>query len=421
LRPFRFVHTADLHLDSPFIGLQAVSPPVASELREATFRTFDRIVDLCIERSADFLLVAGDIYDSRDQSLRAQLRFRDNLRRLCDSGIPTFIVHGNHDPLSGWSASLAWPEQVHIFGGREVTSAPVLRDGETIAHVYGMSYATQDVRTNLARMFRRDDDGPFALGLLHCNVGQDTGHEPYAPCALEDLKLSGMDYWALGHVHNHDILAHERPMVVYPGNPQGRNPRELGPRGCYVVDVDSRGDCGADFVPVDTIRWFRATVSIDELESDDALVSAVEGACLRMREQAEGRSALGRIGLIGRGPLYRSLARPGFVTELLERVRETEGSGDPFVWIERMEVDVRPPIDLQERRAGQDFVADFLGLVDDYRGDPQRIESLQAHLEPLFQSSRARRFLDAPTEEELRQWLEVAEAMCLDLLAAEGD
>lgn len=418
---FKFVHTADLHLDSPFVGLQEVDDRVASELREATFRTFDRIVDLCLERRADFLLVAGDIYDAGDRSLRAQLRFRDGLERLSDAGIASFVVHGNHDPLNRWSAKLEWPERAHIFGARGVTSVPVVRDGETIAHVYGISYATQDVRRNLATKFRRTDDGPFAIGLLHCNVGDDTGHDPYAPCTLEDLTQVGMDYWALGHVHNHRILSPEGPVVVYPGNPQGRNPRELGPRGCYVVEIDAGGHPTAEFVPMDTVRWFWESVSIEQLETDEALISAVEGACQRMREQAEGRPSLGRIGLTGRGPAHRSLVRPGFVTDLLESVRETQGREDPFVWVERLEVDTRPPIDLEERRSGQDFVADFLGLVDGYREDPKLVNSLRTHLKPLFLSQRAHRLLDAPTDQELREWLEAAETVCLDLLTAEDD
>jgi exonuclease SbcD len=418
---FRFVHTADLHLDSPFLGLQEVSPEVASVLREATFRAFDRIVDLCIETGADLLLVAGDVYDSGDRSLRAQLRFRDNLRRLAEEGIPAYVVHGNHDPLNRWSATLEWPEQAHIFGGNEVASLPVVRDGETIATVYGISYPTQDVRRNLARKFRRTDDAPFAIGLLHCNVGDDTGHEPYAPCTLDDLARAGMDYWALGHVHNHRILSDEKPAVVYPGNPQGRNPNELNSRGCYVVDVDAHGHPTPEFVPVDTIRWYWESVPVEGLESDDAVVEAATEACQRMRERAEGRPALGRIGFEGRGPAYRSLARPGFVTDLLDEVRETQGSEDPFVWIERLEVDARPPIDLEERRAGQDFVADFLSVVDDYREHPERIESLREHLEPLYLSQRARRFLDDPTKDQLQEWLEAAETVCLDLLVAEED
>lgn len=418
---FRFIHTADLHLDSPFVGLQAIDEHVARELREATFRTFDRIVDLCLERNADFLLVAGDIYDGRDPHLRAQLRFRDGLRRLSEAGISTFVVHGNHDPLDSWAATLKWPERVHVFGGEAVVVKPVVRDGETICHVYGISYPTQEVRRNLARKFRRGDRGPFAIGLLHCNVGTDTGHEPYAPCTIEDLTRAEMDYWALGHVHNHRVLSPEEPVIVYPGNPQGRTPQELGARGCYVVEVDETHGAIAEFVAVDSVRWLWESVPIEELETDEALLSAVERACQRMREDAEGRSVVGRISLIGRGLAHTSLTKPGFVIELVERIRETEGADDPFVWIERVEVDTRPHLDIEARRAGQDFVADLLNLIEGYRKDPERVQSLRDHLNPLFQSRRASRYLEAPSDEELKKWLEAAEVTCADLLTAEED
>lgn len=417
----RFVHTADLHLDSPFIGLQEIDERVARELREATFRAFDRIVDLCLDRHVDFLLVAGDIYDSQDRSLRAQLRFRDGLRRLSEAGVPTFIVHGNHDPLDRWAATLEWPERVHIFGGDAVETKPVVRNGETIAHVYGISYHTREVRDNLARKFRRSDADTFAIGLLHCNVGTDTGHEPYAPCDLEDLIQAGMDYWALGHVHNHRILSAEKPAIVYPGNPQGRNPRELGARGCYVVEVREDTSVIVQFVAVDSVRWLWESVSIEDIDTDDALISAVEQACQRMRDRADGRPVVGRITLAGRGPMDSSLARPGFVGELVERIRETEGADDPFVWIERVEVDTRPTLDLQARRDGQDFIADFLNLIDDYRNKSERLQTLRKHLEPLFLSRRAHQYLEAPTDEELKRWLETAEAMCTDLLIGEEE
>ncbi len=421
MKNFKFVHTADLHLDSPFLGLQQVSPHIADKLREATFQTFDRIVEFCLDTGVDFLLIAGDIYDSRDRSLRAQLRFRDSLKRLGDAQIPTFVVHGNHDPLNSWSATLEWPDQVHVFGGDEVSSVPVVRDGEILAHVYGICYPTQAVRKNLAGKFERTDDGPFAIGLLHCNVGDNKDHAPYAPCTLEDLTRTGIDYWALGHVHTQQVLSHKAPVVLYPGNPQGRNPRELGPRGSYLVHVDSSGHCTAEFVPVDTIRWFWESVTIEQLETDEALISAVERTCQRIRENSAGRPAIGRITVTGRGPLHRSLIQPAFAAELLERLRETEGAEESFVWIDRLVIDTRPPIDLEERRAGRDFVADFLNLVDDYRRDPARIESLQQHLGRLFESARVHRLLDSPTDDQLRQWLEAAELYCLDLLVPEEE
>jgi hypothetical protein len=172
---------------------------------------------------------------------------------------------------------------------------------------------------------------------------------------------------------------------------------------------------------VDTIRWFWEAVQIEELETDEALISAIDETCRQIRENAGGRPAIGRITVTGRGSAHRALSKPAFVTELLETVREVEGNEDPFVWVERLVIDTRPPVNLKERRSGQDFVADFLNLVDEYREDATRREALRKQLETLFGSSRAHRLLDSPSDDQLRQWLEAAETYCLDLLVLEEE
>lgn len=419
MRPFKFVHTADLHLDSPFLGISRLNESVADELREATFRTFERILDICIDQSVDFLLIAGDVYNSRDRSLRAQLRFRDGLRRLDDAGISAFVVHGNHDPLDSWAATLEWPERVHIFGGKKVERVVVEDSGNAFAQIYGISYPTREIRRNLAREFPRVDDGPFAIGLLHCSVGDATGHEPYAPCTVEDLVNAGMDYWALGHVHNRTIVCLEDPVIAYPGNPQGCNVGEQKERGCYLVRVNEEGHSTLDFVPVDTIRWFWETLRIEQAGNEDELIHAVESLCGAMRGQAGNRPALCRITLTGRSPMHRKLTQPGFVDDLASAIRESEGDRDPPVWLERIEVDTRPVVDIEARRSGQDFLSDLLALISEYRGDPTLMDSLRSELAPLYESRRGRSSIEGLTDEELLWCLEAAEARCLDLLAGD--
>jgi DNA repair exonuclease SbcCD nuclease subunit len=417
----KFVHTADLHLDSPFRGVAELDEHVARELREATFRTFESIVHLCLERQVHFLLVAGDVYDSHDRSLRAQLRFRDGLKQLSEAGISSFVVHGNHDALDTWSPSLRWPERVHMIGGNRVTRLSAQSNSFTLAHVYGVSYPKREVRLNLAKQFRRQDKQVFSIGLLHCNVGVNTGHEPYAPCALEDLFDAGMDYWALGHVHNHAVLCPEGPTVIYPGNPQGLNPREQGARGCYFVEVDGGRRIAVEFVPVDTVRWYWKSLSIERIEDEDQLVSALETLCEAVRDEADGRPVVLRVTLAGRSAMHGSLMRVGFVDDLVQRLRETEGQEVPFVWVERICVSARPPLDLDERRTGQDFVGDLLRLAKTYREDPESLQSLRRQLAPLFDSRRGRQLLRPLSEEELRECLERAEMRCVDLLVPEEE
>ena len=221
----KFVHCADLHLDSPFKGLFDVAPAIAKSIYNATFEAYDNIIELCLQEQVDALFVAGDIFDGADRSLRAQLRFIEGLNKLEASGIRSFICHGNHDPLDGWEAQLGYPAGCHRFGP-EVSGVPVFSKEPDRTMVYGISYPQREVRENLVPKFNQVDQGPFNIGLLHANVGTDTGHDTYAPCNLSDLEQAGVDYWALGHVHTHQVLRQENPVVVYPGNPQGRHQNE---------------------------------------------------------------------------------------------------------------------------------------------------------------------------------------------------
>ena len=153
---FRFLHAADLHLDTPFSGMHRVDAGLGTTLRNATTQAFENLVAAALERSVAFVVIAGDVYDGPERGVRAQLAFRDGLDRLARAGIPSFIVHGNHDPVEeGWSAVRQWPDGVTVFGAEEVAAVPVERDGQTLAVVHGISYPRRAVSENLALRFRR--------------------------------------------------------------------------------------------------------------------------------------------------------------------------------------------------------------------------------------------------------------------------
>lgn len=421
MEPFKFVHTADLHLDTPFSGMAEVNREIAARLRDATLQAFDNIVALCLQHEAAFLLVAGDIYDAKDRSLRAQLRFRDGLSRLSQAGVSTFVVHGNHDPLNSRIATIQWPKKVHVFGGDGVSSVPVHRGDEVIAEIYGISYATEATKENLVTDFHKQPGAPLTIGLLHCSVGQNTRHEPYAPCSMEDLVNAGMDYWALGHFHAHGVLSNERPTAVYSGNPQGRHPGELGPRGCYLVEVSADGRCTPQFVPVDAVRWSSETIDIENLDDDEAVIVAVRDVCTSVREKCEGRPSVCRITLTGRGPAHHSVDQPGFLEDLTETIRETECRLDPFVWVERIEARTGAPLDIESLRMGQDFVGEFLRMAADSRERPEFASQIGKQISKLYDSRLGCDFLEPLTEDELRLCHELAESQCLDLIVAEQD
>ncbi|MDP2232384.1 MAG: DNA repair exonuclease, partial [Actinomycetota bacterium] len=221
-RAFTFIHTADLHLDAPFAGIDAADPRVREVLVDSTYAALDRIVSVAVERGVDFVLIAGDAYNSRDKSLRAQLRFKAACERLSSAGVPVFIAQGNHDPADGWTANLTFPQSVRYFATDAVERIEVLdpESGEPLCALYGRGYATGPTKLNLARGFKRESADENAVAVLHANVGGQADYESYAPCTMDDLRAAGMDYWALGHIHKPSELS-DSPRVRYAGSPQG--------------------------------------------------------------------------------------------------------------------------------------------------------------------------------------------------------
>ncbi|MGD2125677.1 MAG: DNA repair exonuclease [Desulfobacteraceae bacterium] len=415
---FSFVHTADLHLDSPFSAFSLNNPDIASAMRSATMEAFDKVIQLCLEKHVDFLLVAGDVYDGADRSLRAQVKFRDGLRRLDEAGIRSFVVHGNHDPLNGWSSSLEWPKAVHIFRD-QVQTVRVERDRALLACIQGISYPERDERRNLSLLLKRTDPA-FHIGLLHANVGSDTGHEPYAPCTLEDLLKPEMDYWALGHVHQRRVLSQDLPWVVYPGNTQGRNIREGGEKGCYFVRVGEDREVEIEFHATDVLRWVKRDLSIQDLQTEQDLLVALDRLCQNISESESGRPTIARIFLTGRGPLYTFLRKPATAPELLEIVQEMGMSYNPYLWVEQVRLGIKPELDMAALIEGKDFVGELLRYARELSEGDSFEEQMIAELSPLFEDPRVRKFLDSPNSEELRELLGQAEAICAESLRGEG-
>ncbi|MBI4305340.1 MAG: DNA repair exonuclease [Chloroflexi bacterium] len=405
---FRFVHAADLHIDSRFVAWSGAPAAVRSALMDSTFRAFRNLVQLCIARDADFLLVAGDVYDSSDRSVRAQLRFRDGLAELAEHGISSFVVHGNHDPLDGWANTIKFPPQVTIFGA-EPRWATATSGGQPVARIQGVSYPTQEVRDNLAaRIGVPEESGLFTIGLLHCNLGLNPNHPNYAPCSIGDLERAGIDYWALGHIHKREIVRPAGPTVVYPGNIQARDIGEAGPRGCYVVDVDDSGRTALQFAPLDVVRWEQAEVAIDDVESLDDLIRAVRVRLTGLRDGSEGRSLVCRLSLIGRGPVHEELTRDDSLDDLTAHLRDDFMPDEPWVWLDRLEDRTLPDLNVESRAREQDFLGLLLSRVSAELGDGPRLSEIAQNLNSELKASRDRDVAVQLTEDDVRRLLDRA-------------
>lgn len=414
-----FVHAADLHLDTPFEGVGQRHPDLAALLRDASLAAFDRLVELTLARDAAFLVLAGDLYDGAERGLRAQLRLRDGLARLSDAGVPTFLVHGNHDPVEeGWSAIRSWPERVTVFGSDEVGTARVEVDGEPLATVYGISYPRRAVTENLARRFQRVDAPGLHVGVLHATVGAQPEHAPYSPCSLEDLRAVGLDYWALGHIHRRQILHRGDPWVVYSGNTQGRSPKpsEQGAKGALVVPLErtprGAGVAEPEFVALDTVRFEEVTVDVAEADDLAAVADDLVAAAERLAAQAEGRALILRGRLIGRGRVHADLARGGARTGLLEGLRDEASTHTPVRWWDRLIDGTRPALDRDALRARPDVTGEVLRLVDRVRADPDALARLGSAAADL--RAELERLGGQPAV--LTDLLDDAEALALDAL-----
>jgi DNA repair exonuclease SbcCD nuclease subunit len=403
MESLRFVHTADLHLDSPFRGLAHSSPKLREELQAATLGALTRIVDHSIQCKADFLVIAGDLYDSRDRSLRALVSFRRQMERLAERDISVFLVHGNHDPLNGWGSEFTLPPNVTTFHGKPGTE-PVLRRGREIARVTGISYARERVTENLAALMKPDADAPYSVGVLHANVGGQTGHADYAPVALEQLSESGFNYWALGHVHTRAVLASDPSTVVYPGNPQGRNPREDGPRGCFQVDVDRNGVAHLQFVETNLARWVHLEHAINACSRMDHLIDALVERAQQAAADFAGPT-VARITLRGNGSLHRDLQREGMGEELRDELKDV-------LPLESVRIATGPELDFGALKKTETLLSDFLRLADKALEDPDLRQRLADTLAPLFRKKE----IPSPDDTRMRDWIERAKSLGVDLL-----
>ena len=334
---FQFIHAADIHLDSPLIGLSRYEGLPVEQIRLATREAFDNLIRLAISQKVAFVLIAGDLYDGDWRDASTGMFFTSRMGRLREHGIPVFLVRGNHDAASQITRSLHLPENVHVF---DETTPSTFRLNDLNVAVHGQSFASQHVRANLAANYPMAEPGWLNIGLLHTSAGGYSEHETYAPCSLDDLKAKEYDYWALGHVHTAATLNTD-PHVVFPGNIQGRSIRETGPRGCCLVTVDnSRRVSACDFVPLDSFRWHSLSIDLSGVSDPQEFDRKVETALKTISQTAE-RMLLLRVVLTGTTPMHAQLVDR---TDWKDDFRAmTMDLGHERVWIEKIIVQTSTP------------------------------------------------------------------------------
>ena len=372
---FRFLHTADIHLDSPLHGLSRYQGVRADEVRGATRAAFDRMIQFALDERVDFVVIAGDLFDGDWRDMSTGLYFAGAMRRLAAAGVPAFVLAGNHDAASILTRTLPWPETVKLFDHRRPQTFTLPELGVAL---HGWSFATQHVHEDLSASYPQPEPGVFNIGVLHTSLSGAEGHAPYAPCTSAALQAKGYDYWALGHVHEFRVEA-EHPPVVFCGNLQGRNIRETGPKGAVLVEVRDRAVADLRFAPLDVVRWARVPVDCAGASAIEEVHAAIRDAlATAYAAEAQGRPLVVRLVLEGRTPLAGALLdRAG---SLRDEARALAAALAPDIWLEKISDHLQPPLSADCEDAVPD---DLLTLLAEAPQSQELISRLAEDLKPF--------------------------------------
>ncbi len=332
---FRFLHAADLHLGSPFLGLAQKDGEVAARFAKASRSAFEDLVTKALEEGVSFIVIAGDVFDREWKDASIALFLNRQLARLSNRGIPTFLLRGNHDAESLVS-TLTWSENVFEFSTRR---PEIHRIKDLRVALHGRGFPHREVVDNYAVDYPEPLAGWFNIGVLHTACGR-AGHENYAPCTVADLAARGYDYWALGHVHAFEIVSRD-PWIVYPGNLQGRSIRECGERGAVIVEVADGIVAEVRRVVTDYARWAEVLVDASPHNDETGLLRAVEAELQPHAAAAGGRLLAVRVVLTGATRLHlRLVANREHLRDEVEAAAQRCAAD---VWLERLRIDTTEP------------------------------------------------------------------------------
>jgi DNA repair exonuclease SbcCD nuclease subunit len=374
---FRFIHAADLHIDSPLKGLAAKDEAVAAQFAAASRRAFRSLITRVMEESAAFLIIAGDVFDGDWRDYSTGLFFAREIARLGRAGIPTYMVRGNHDAESQITRRLDRPQGLHLFDARRAESLELPEIGVVL---HGRSFSRAAESDSLACSYPQPRPGRFNVGVLHTSLDGREGHARYAPTSVAELAARGYDYWALGHVHAYEEVSRE-PWIVFPGNLQGRNVRETGPKGAVLVDVgDDLRVARVERLVLDEARWAAPVADLSGIDDRDAAIGRIQNALGTEIASAEGRPLAVRVTLTGTTTLHRAFAADP--AELAASVENAALGLSEAVWIENVVLATHMPE--APVRPATDGLADAMALLDEVAAEQQVLkERLNGALRPL--------------------------------------
>lgn len=403
MKQIKFIHAADLHLDSPMQGLKHLPKEILKRLRESTFTALRKITEAALQHSVDFVVLAGDLYDGEDRSIKAQARFKKEMEKLAAAQIPVYVIHGNHDHLNGNWIKLDMPESVHIFESN-VEVSKLKTKSDALVHLYGFSYEQRHVLERKIDGYFKQDGADFHIGILHGQDGADSNHGAYAPFQIKDLLEKKFDYWALGHIHKRAILS-ESPPIVYPGNIQGRHKKETGEKGCYLVTLTER-EAELDFIDTADVVWKAIQLDITSTKHFQEVYSLCRQTIERNRE--EGKGTLLTLSLHNQES--DTFLTPSLISELLEALQDEEKEMNSFVWLIELHVLNNEVMSLPSTIYESEFLGELFA-------EAESIEHLEQAITVLYdQHPLGRKYLSPLENNEEQELILKAQTILANML-----
>ena len=376
----KFIHTADIHLDSPLSGLAAYKDAPTDLLRSVTRDAFTRLVDIAIEESVDFMIIAGDLYDGGWKDYNTGHYFCREMGRLDKANIPVYLLFGNHDAESEMTKKLTLPDNVHQFSSRK---AETFLMNELKVALHGRSYREAATMENLATGYPDPVMGWLNIGVLHTALEGSAAHANYAPCSLAELNAKSYDYWALGHVHEHSIVQQNPSWIVFPGNLQGRHIRETGPRGAILVIADDSGIQVVERILVDVLRWKSIEIDASDATSlDDVARKAGRAFSELISETSDNIHLCVRVIIKGRTTVHGALF--GLESQLREEIiGQAAARGLDRLWVEKVKIETEPVTNIAEVASRADAIADLQAFLQEAPTNADFLAKLTEDLRPL--------------------------------------
>jgi DNA repair exonuclease SbcCD nuclease subunit len=376
----KFIHAADIHLDSPLQSLALQDQTQITRMRRACRDAFEGLVDFSIEQQVAFVLLAGDLYDHDSPNMQTAVFLRNQLARLEQKRIRVVIVKGNHDANNKITSALALPSNTRILSDRKPETV-LFDDLPVRVAIHGQSFKAGPVSENLAVSYPAAIPGHLNIGILHTSLSGDLDHDVYAPCKLEDLTTRGYDYWALGHIHKGAKLASD-PWVVYPGNLQGRHAKETGPKGCMLVTVDDDRVSTVELIDLAVVRWELAEVELKGKSRETELIETIRAALAQAYKEADNRPTAVRLVLSGETSLHGEIERRP--KRLLQTVLELAAEiGGDDIWIEKIRNNT-VPVTVTIKAQTDETTSDLMQIMEEVAADTTGVNTLlQRELEPL--------------------------------------